>query len=64
MKFILLRNVPSVLHQKVKVAAAAAGVSMQDYILDLMLDSVAGSRTPRNRKVRTSKKRAQSGRGK
>jgi predicted HicB family RNase H-like nuclease len=32
-KAILLRSVPDDLHRQVKVSAAAAGISMQDFIL-------------------------------
>ena len=38
---ILLRNVPDELNRQTKMAAAAAGVSMQDFILELMRREVA-----------------------
>ncbi|MGD0728415.1 MAG: toxin-antitoxin system HicB family antitoxin [Spirochaetia bacterium] len=41
MKQVILRNVPDELHRQVKVAAAAAGMSMQDFIIKLMEKEVA-----------------------
>lgn len=37
---VILRKVPDDLHRKVKVAAAAAGISMQDFIIKLMQKEV------------------------
>jgi plasmid stability protein len=39
-KHVLLRKVPDELHKKVKAAAARAGKSMQDFILDAMVAAV------------------------
>jgi predicted HicB family RNase H-like nuclease len=40
MKQLILRKVPDELHRLVKVAAAASGVSMQDFIIELMRKEV------------------------
>ncbi len=40
MKQVILRKVPDDLHRKVKVAAAEAGESMQDFIIKLMQKEV------------------------
>ena len=41
MKTLIIRKVPDELHRKVKVAAAEAGESMQDFIIKLMEKEVA-----------------------
>ena len=41
MKNILLRNVPDEVHRQTKMAAAAAGVSLQSFIIGLMQREVA-----------------------
>jgi len=44
MKQIMLRKVPDDLHRAVKTAAAAAGMSMQDFILQAMAMAVKTKR--------------------
>jgi predicted HicB family RNase H-like nuclease len=43
-KQIHLRKVPEDLHRKVKTAAAQAGKSMQDFILEAMATAVRGKK--------------------
>ena len=42
MKSILLRKVPEDLHREVKAAAAHAGKSMQDLIIETLAEKTAG----------------------
>ena len=40
MKTLIIRKVPDELHRLVKMAAAGDGVSMQDFIIELMRKAV------------------------
>jgi plasmid stability protein len=44
MKTLIIRKVPDDLHRQVKVAAAEAGESMQDFIIKLMRKEVEKGR--------------------
>jgi plasmid stability protein len=47
MKQMLIRNIPDELHRRVKMAAAAASMTLQDFVLEAMRKEVEKKGKPK-----------------